>query len=226
ERALLSSQGSMGSREPAGDSALPPAPWVNIVANPAFGFLISESGAGYTWAGNSQSNRLTVWSNDPVCDPPGEIVYLRDEATGEVWTPTPLPRGMDVPTVVRHGQGYTRFHQESHGLAQELLVLVPPDEPIKLVCLKVHNSGNQFRRLSATFYPEWVLGTIRDQAPMQVVCSLDPESGALLARNPWSLDFANRVAFADVSQRPRSFTVDRSEFLGRNGSTAAPTALS
>jgi cyclic beta-1,2-glucan synthetase len=196
-----------------------------VVANPACGFLISESGAGYTWAGNSQANRLTPWSNDPVADPAGEVLYLRDEATGEVWTPTPLPCGPGVPVTVRHGQGYTTFSHTSHGLAQELLLLVPAADPVKLVCLKVRNTTGQARRLSATFYAEWVLGTTRDQAPMQVVSSLDTETGALLARNPFNMDFAGRVAFVDVNLRPRTCTADRTDFLGRNGSVAAPAAL-
>jgi cyclic beta-1,2-glucan synthetase len=204
---------------------LPPAPWINVVANPTFGFLVSESGSGYTWAGNSQANRLTGWSNDPVSDPPSEVIYLRDEATGEFWTPTPLPRGGAGETVVQHGQGYTRFTHDSHGLAQELLLLIPPDDPVKLLCLTVRNLGRAARQLSATFYAEWVLGTVRDLAPMQVVCRLDPDSGALLARNAWSTDFAGPLAFADVSLRPRTVTGDRGEFLGRHGSVAAPAAL-
>jgi cyclic beta-1,2-glucan synthetase len=203
---------------------LPPAPWINVVANPHFGFLVSECGAGYTWAGNSQMNRLTSWNNDPVSDPPSEALYLRDEATGEFWSPTPLPCGGGAGTIVRHGQGYTRFRRQSHGLEQELLLLVPPEDPIKLLCLKVRNLGNRPRRLTATFYVEWVLGTLRDQAPMQAICSEDI-SGALLAHNVWNLDFAQQIAFADVSLRPRSFTTDRVEFLGRNGTPAAPAAL-
>jgi cyclic beta-1,2-glucan synthetase len=206
-------------------TGLPPAPWINVVANPTFGFLVSESGAGYTWAGNSQLNRLTGWHNDPVSDPPSEAVYLRDEYTGAYWSPTPQPRGEGVSTVVRHGQGFTRFRRRSHGLEQELLVLVPPDDPLKLICLKVRNTGSRPRQLSATFYAEWVLGTVRDQAPMRVVCSIDQHSGALLARNVWNADFAEGVAFVDVSLRPRTLTADREEFLGRNGSPAAPAAL-
>jgi cyclic beta-1,2-glucan synthetase len=204
---------------------LPPAPWVNVVANPACGFIVSESGGGYTWAGNSQANRLTPWNNDPVSDLPGEVVYLRDENTGECWTPTPLPRGPAVPFTVRHGQGYTVFSQSSFGLAQELLLFVPREDPVKLICLKVRNMGPHRRRLSATFFGEWVLGTVRGQAPLQVVSALDPESGALLARNAFNTDFGQRIAFADVNVRPRTFTADRTEFFGRNGSTAAPAAL-
>ena len=203
----------------------PPAPWSNVLANADFGCLITEAGAGYTWAGNAQMNRLTPWSNDPVADPPGEAIYLRDEETGQVWTPTPAPCGGDATTVVRHGQGYTRFNRTSNDLEQDLLVFVTAADPVKLFRLRVVNRSKRPRRLSATFFAEWVLGALRDQAPQQVVCILDPESGALFARNAWAGDFAGRVAFADVGRRPRSFTTDRTEFLGPNGGPEAPAAL-
>ena len=170
-----------------GGPTLPPAPWTNVLANPGFGCLVTEAGLGYTWAGNSQLNRLTPWSNDPVSDPPGEAVYLRDEDSGAVWTPTPLPRGSGAPVIVRHGQGYTSYSSQSHGLEQDLLVLVPPDDPIKLVCLSVRNSGNQPRRLSATFYVEWVLGNVCATTPHCKSCAsatwnLAPSSPATAGR--------------------------------------------
>jgi cyclic beta-1,2-glucan synthetase len=204
---------------------LPPAPWVNVIANAACGCLVSESGLGCTWAGNSQLYRLTPWSNDPVCDAPAEVVYLRDEATGAVWTPTPRPLGTTAPTLVRHGQGYTVFERQSHGLAQWLTVLVSPEDAVKLLVLRVRNTTGQPRRLSATYFAAWVLGTQRDQAPLGVRTEIDPESGALLARNPFATDFDGRVGFADVSLRPRTVTADRGEFIGRNGSLVAPAAL-
>jgi cellobiose phosphorylase len=203
----------------------PPAPWSNVIANPDFGCLVTEAGGGYTWAGNSQMNRLTPWSNDPISDPPGEAVYLRDEETREFWTPTPAPRGGPTTTIVRHGQGYSRFSRTSHGLGQDLLVLVSRTEPVKLFHLRVRNLGDTPRRLSATFYAEWVLGIHREQAPLQVICTVDKESGALFATSAWAGEFAGRVAFADVSRRPRSFATNRAEFLGREGSTTAPAAL-
>jgi cellobiose phosphorylase len=205
--------------------ALPPAPWTNVLANPGFGCLVTEAGLGYSWSGNSQMNRLTPWSNDPVSDPPGEVIYLRDEETGALWTPTPLPRGPVAGVTVRHGQGYTRYAHRSGGLDQELLVLVPPDDPVKLLCLTVRNAGDRARRLSATFYAEWVLGTLRDNAPMQVVCERDAASGAILARSAWAGAFAGRLAFAAAGPRARSATADRAEFLGRNGALSAPAAL-
>ncbi len=204
----------------------PPAPWCNVIANPSFGFLVTERGGGYTWAGNnSQLNRLTPWSNDAASDPPGEVVYLRDEATGEVWTPTALaPRGPAAYTA-HHGQGYTVFTYSGRGLDHELLLFVPPDDPVKLIRLKVRNVGRQPRRLSAAFFAEWVLGTVRDQSAMRVVTEVDANTGALLARNRFNADFATAVAFVDVNARPRTFTCDRTEFIGRNGSLAAPAAL-
>jgi cyclic beta-1,2-glucan synthetase len=205
-------------------SAFPPAPWINVVANPECGFLISEAGAGYTWVGNSQLNRLTPWNNDPVSDRPGEVLYVRDDVTGEIWTPTPLPLP-GGPCLVRHGQGYTVFEHSSHGVAHELTLFVPVADPVKLVALKLRNLGREPRRLSATFYAEWVLGTVRDQAPMQVITEVDKETGALLARNVFNADYPTAVAFADVDARTRTVTGDRTEFLGRNGSLARPAAL-
>ncbi len=211
---------------PAPHLRLPPAPWVNVVANPAVGFVASEAGSGFTWTVNSQSNRLTPWSNDPVSDPPGEVVYLRDEETGEVWSPTPLPVPSWEPTLVRHGQGYTVYERNTHGLAHELTLFVPPEDPVKLIRLKVRAAGNERpRRLSATFYAEWVLGLNRDTAAMHVLTQVDDETGALLARNPFRIDFSGRVAFADVDRRPRTLTADRLAFLGRHGSPAAPAAM-
>jgi cellobiose phosphorylase len=208
-----------------GKPALPPAPWTNVLANPGFGCLVTEAGPGYTWAGNSQMNRLTPWSNDPCSDPPGEAIYLRDEETGEVWSPTPLPSGPRAAITVRHGQGYTRYTHSSHGLDQDALVLVPPDAPVKLVRLTLRNRGDGTRRLSATYYAEWVLGTVRENAPLQVVCQRDQETNAVLARNAWAGSFAGQVAFLASGPPPRAVTADRTEFLGRNGSASAPAAL-
>jgi cyclic beta-1,2-glucan synthetase len=210
---------------PQASLVLPPAPWINVVANRHGGFLASESGLGCTWMCNSQQFRLTPWSNDPVSDPPSEVVYLRDEENGDVWTPTPRPLGLDAATLVRHGQGYTRFEQRSHGLRQEMRVFVAADDPIKMIAVRVWNPSRRPRRLSVIYYAEWVLGTLRDQAPLNVRTQIDEVSGALLASNPFAADFAEQVAFVDVNVRPRMLTGDRTEFLGRNGSVAAPAAL-
>jgi cellobiose phosphorylase len=208
-----------------GGPVLPPAPWTNVLANPGFGCLVTEAGLGCSWAGNSQMNRLTTWSNDPTSDPSSEAIFLRDEETGEVWTPTPLPRGPRATVTVRHGQGYTRYTHVSRNLDQDVLVLVPRDDAVKLVYLTVRNNSERARHLSATFYAEWVLGSVRELAPLQVVSERDPQTGAVLANNAWAGNFAQKIAFLAAEPQPRSVTANRTEFLGRNGSLSLPAAL-
>lgn len=202
-----------------------PMPWCNVIANPEFGCLTSEGGLGYTWAGNSQMNRLTPWSNDPVSDPPSEIVYVRDEETGELWTPTPLPLGRGAVVAVRHGQGYSRYESDSRLLHQELTVHVPSKDPIKIIHLALRNEGPQARHLTATYFAEWVLGVQREDATMQIVCERDLQSQAIIARNIWESDFGARLAFAATSRDLRSATCDRSEFFGIYGSPSQPEGL-
>lgn len=202
-----------------------PAPWINVIANPDFGFTVSETGAGYTWCGNSSENRLTPWSNDPVADPPGEALYLRDEETAEVWSPTPLPRRAPVPYLIRHGAGYSIFEHYSHGLKQRLRLFAVPDAPVKVVQLHLENTWNRTRRITATFYVEWVLGVTRDTTQQYIVSEFDGDYQALLARNSYNTEFGERVAFVAASKRLHGLTADRAEFLGRMGSITYPTAL-
>ena len=202
-----------------------PAPWVNVVTNPGFGFVVTESGGGFTWAEHSGENRLTPWRNDPVQDEPGEALYLRDEETGAVWSPTPLPAPGPGSYQVRHGAGYTMFHHRCRGLDQQLRVWVPADDPVKIVQLHVTNRLDRPRRLTATYYVEWVLGATRDTTQAFVIPEFDPTSEALLTRNPWSRDFGDRIAFAAASERLHGLTADRTEFLGRHGSRMLPAAL-
>ncbi len=201
-----------------------PAPWVNIVANPDFGFLVSEMGSGYTWAGNSGENRLTPWRNDPVSDIPGEALYLRDEETARVWSPTPLPSAA-TPYLIRHGAGYSIFEHHSHGLKQRTRLFVIPDAPVKVIQLRLENTWKRMRRITATFYAEWVLGTDRDAHQQYVIPEFDAASNGLLARNPYNCEFGERVAFAVASKELHGLTADRAEFLGRGGDLGCPAAL-
>ena len=209
-----------------GEGQWTPAPWINVIANPAFGFQTSVEGSGFTWAINSQQHQLTPWSNDAVSDRPGEVLYVRDEDDGAVWTPTALPIREDAgPYVVSHGQGYSRFEHVSHGISLALLQYVPPDDPIKISRLTITNQSGRPRRLSITAYVEWVLGASRAASAPFVVTEIDPGTHAMLARNHWGTDFSARVAFADLGGRQQSWTGDRREFLGRHGTLDHPAAL-
>lgn len=220
---------STGGREYVtvlGEGQSTPAPWSNIVANDRdFGFQVSETGGGYTWSVNSRENRLTPWSNDAVSDPPGEVIYLRDEETGTFWTPTPLPVREDQPYAIRHGQGYTIFEHTSHGIEQELLIFVPVDAHVKISLLRLRNRTSRTRQLSATAYYELTLGTIRERSAPYIITEIDSPSGCILARNPYNNEFAHRVAFMKISGLEKTFTCDRKEFIGRHGTCTNPAAL-
>jgi cyclic beta-1,2-glucan synthetase len=207
-------------------AARTPAPWINVIANPEFGFQVSESGSGPTWSVNSHENQVTGWSNDAVNDPPSEAMYIRDEDSGDVWTATALPvREPDSPYIARHGHGYSWFEHVSHRIAVELLQFVPLRDSIKISRLTLTNQSRQPRRLSVTAIAEWVLGTSRAASAPFIITSIDPSTGAMFARNGWNADFRDRVAFADLGGQQTAWTGDRTEFLGRNGGFERPAAL-
>ena len=202
-----------------------PAPWVNVIANAKIGTVISETGSAYTWAENSHEFRLTTWNNDPVSDTPSEAIYLRDEETGAFWSPSPSPARGRGTYVSRHGFGYSIFDHTEDGITTELCIYVSIDEPIKYARLKITNRSGRQRRLAATGYWEWVLGEVRSKSIMHITTDLDPVTNAIFARNPYSPEFADRIAFVDCSEPNRTITCDRAEFLGRNGTPQNPLAM-
>ncbi|HEX7222971.1 MAG TPA: protein ndvB, partial [Candidatus Limnocylindrales bacterium] len=203
-----------------------PAPWVNVVANESFGFQATESGGGYTWAGNSRENQLTPWSNDPVSDPVSEALYIRDDDNGQVWSPTAQPIRLDESTyVARHGPGYSRFEHSHDGIALDLVQFVPVDDPIKVSVLTISNTSGRARRLAVTAYVEWALGSSRGTNAHQVITQIDAATQAIFARNPWNGEFGGRIAFLDLAGRQTAWTADRTEFIGRNGGLDAPAGL-
>ncbi len=202
-----------------------PAPWVNVIGYQNFGFMISESGSQSTWAENSGENRLTPWSNDPVCDPSGEVLYLRDEETGAVWTPTPLPAGANEPYRVTHGAGYSIFEHSSHGLSQRLTLFASPEDPVKIIHMRVENNYDYTRRITATQYVEWVLGKTHASSMPYIVPEYDAATACLMAKNPFNSEFGERTAFLIASKQIHGLTGDRTEFIGRGGTLASPAGL-
>ncbi len=207
-----------------------PAPWVNVMANASFGTLVSESGLGFTWRGNSQTNRLTPWHNDPVTDPQSEVIYLRDDESGACWTPTPQAIRENDAYRARHGQGYTVFEHNSHSIGQELTVFVPVNEdgtgdPVKVYRLRLRNDSSRRRRITVLHFIEWVLGANREDQQPHIHTVYDSGSGAIFARQSWNGSQPNRIAFTAASPRATSYSSDRTEILGRNRSASQPVCL-
>jgi len=206
-----------------------PAPWVNVMANAQFGTMVSETGAGFTWFGNSQRNRLTDWSNDPILDTPGEAIYLRDEETGVYWSPTASPIREESAYRARHGAGFTQFEHNSHGIEQLLTVFVPQDdrggEPVKISRLSLRNLTQRTRTISVTYFAEWVLGESREASQLHVTTGWDAESGAVTARNSYNPDYSDRVAYVAIDPPAESHAGNRTVFVGRNRSLTNPMAM-
>ncbi|RYZ70133.1 MAG: phosphorylase, partial [Proteobacteria bacterium] len=195
-----------------------PAPWVNVIANSEFGFTVSESGSGYTYSQNSRENQITPWRNDPISDPPGEVLYILDKDSGSLWSPTALPIRVEGATyIARHGAGYSTFEHESHGIFSELTHFVPWDKSVKVSVLKIENRSKQVRKLAVSSYTEWVLGFSRAQMAPTMVTELDETTNALFASNPRSDEYGSKISFVAFRDGMDSYTCDRTEFIGRNG---------
>ncbi|WP_372635142.1 GH36-type glycosyl hydrolase domain-containing protein [Fodinibius sp.] len=208
----------------------PPAPWINIIANSNFGFLATESGAGYTWSENSRENKLTSWSNDPVLDPLAEAFYIRDEEKQVYWSPTPAPVAGQHRYVVSHGFGYTRYEHSSYDIESELLQFVPDTDPVKISRLTIRNNSDEQRTLSLFSYRAWVLGINREDSAPFIIQEADRDEHAIYARNHYNNEFAGRPAFASASTAVKegtdvSFSTDRQQFIGRNASLKRPSAV-
>ncbi len=202
-----------------------PAPWANVIANPNFGTVISESGSAYTWAINAHEYRITPWSDDPICDIGGEAFYLRNEQTGYFWSPSPFPARGSSPYITTHGFGYTIFEHEELGIYSEMSVFVDKVSPIKFIVLKLKNFSGRESQFSATGFLEMIMGDVRSKTNMHIASEWDSQNGALLVRNKYNSAFANRTTFFKVDGGDMSFTADRTEFIGRNRNLADPQSL-
>ncbi len=201
-----------------------PAPWTNVIANPEFGFIISESGSQFTFHQNSKDNRLTPWLGDSISNPCGEALYIKDEKTGKFWSPTPWPRRSKNPYLIRHGKGYTKFEHKSNGISSKLTLFADSKDPVKAVRLKIKNNSSQKRELSLYYFAEWVLGELRSKTWPHLVTEINEGEGLVTARNPLSENFSGMKAFL-WSKKPDSLTGDREKLLGPLGEWENPIGL-
>jgi cyclic beta-1,2-glucan synthetase len=202
-----------------------PAPWCNVLANPLFGTVISESGQSYTWMENAHEYRITPWNNDSISDLCGEAFYIRDEESGKYWSPSPLPNPGKSNYHCVHGFGYSEFHFAEDGIFSSMTVFVDPEEPVKYIYFKIKNTSGRLRKLSVTGFVEWVLGELRSKTSMQIATEFNQDAGVLLASNAYNSEFGNYISFFDVDDSAKTFTCDRTEFLGRNGTYKNPEAM-
>ena len=231
EKPLLSRNNGLGGFRPDGkeyvielkDGQYTPAPWINVIANARFGFNVSESGSSYTWCENSRENKITPWTNDPLCDSPGEVLYISDNDTGEIWTTTALPVREPEAYKIKHGFGYSVFEHLSHEIKQSMVQFVPVNDSVKVSILSLENRSEHKRELSLTYYVRPVLG-VSDQVTAMHIKTRQGESGALLIENPYNEEFSGRTTFMDSSVAERSVTGDRAEFFGAGGA-ASPNVL-
>lgn len=203
-----------------------PQPWINVVSNASFGFHVSAEGAAFTWSRNSRDYQLTPWSNDPVSNRPGEGIYIYDHASGRAFSPTAaVVRDPAMTYETWHGQGFSTFRSRRGPLSMDLTHVVDPLDPVKITRLRIQNAGSVPARLRIYAYAEWVLGGHRSRTAATIVSSRDAATGALLAQNPYGLDFAERVAFLAADGAVQSVTSDRGEFIGRQGTAELPHAV-
>ena len=220
-----------GQTTPASTTSMSmtPMPWSNVIASPYIGTVISEAGGAYTWVENAHEFRLSTWHNDPLADTSGEAHYIRDDETGAFWSPTSLPKCTlsqeNSVYVCRHGFGYSVFEHQEFGISSELTTYVAMDAPVKFVVIKLRNLSNRTRKLSLMGYCELVMGEWRHANMMQIVTEHDALTGAMLAKNAYGRECANRIVFAHISEKDNSFTGNRTEFIGRNSSMASPAAM-
>jgi cyclic beta-1,2-glucan synthetase len=205
--------------------SLPPLPWSNIIANPDIGFLVTETGAGYTWIGNSRENRVSVWSNDPVSDPHSEVLYIRDCETSSYWCPTPLPVRDDIDVQVTHQPGRSSFRKQCNGILSTLDTFVSIDQPNRYWLLSLENKEDKPRTLEVILYLEWVLGVSRSDSVQHLFTGVSEESGFIFAKNHWNEEFKGNFVYTGSSLPLQDYTTEQRNFLGYSSSLAAPYFL-
>jgi cyclic beta-1,2-glucan synthetase len=202
-----------------------PMPYSNILANQHFGTLVTESTLGNTWNINSQLNKLTNWTNDPISNDPGEIVYIKDKDSNNIWSATLLPCKTDANYTTEHTQGKSTFKTQYESIETETTVYVPQKDKVKIIAVKIKNNSNKKRNLQLTYYVEWALNNIRFGNENRIYTNYLDTEGILIAQNKFNTSYKEELSYISCNNPISAFTCDRVSFLGRNGNKALPLGL-
>jgi cellobiose phosphorylase len=215
-----------------------PRPWVNVVSNGDYGFVVSQTGGGYSWRTHAQLNRITRWEQDLLRDDWGKFIYLRDDR-GNIWSAGWKPVCAEPEEYeCRHGIGYTVIRSVQQGMETELLMFIPVDDPVEVWQVTIRNRTRGMRMVDVITYAEWCLGHSpdwhREFHKTFAETSYDATAGSIFAtkrlwevpspRGHWNTDW-KYVAFHAANVKPTSFDTDKESFLGIYGSLREPQAL-
>ncbi|HEB62020.1 MAG TPA: glycosyl transferase family 36, partial [Bacteroidetes bacterium] len=229
-----------GGKEFVIKTPLTPKPWINVISNGQYGMVVSQTGGGFSWLEHSEFNRITRWHQDLIKDDWGKYIYIKDNDTGEIWSPTWQPVKVDLDKYeCRYGTGYTKFHTEFKGIRVELILFVPFYETLEIWDIKITNNRSDFKNLSIFTYFEWVLGSSsdfhREFHKQFLETKYDKEINGLLAtkriwdiplgeRGHWNIEY-EYIGFFTCSKLISSFEGDKENFIGKYGSLERPKAV-
>ena len=189
-----------------------PTTWSHIIANEKFGSVVTESGGGYTWHKNSRLNRITSWQNSACSNIPSEIIYLKDEENGRIWTPTAMPIPDDKNYNVIFGFGYAKYIHSSDDIMQELEVFVPQEESCKINILTLKNNAPKKKKLKILYYVKPVIGEDEIKSDSFIKLKYEENSNMIVAKNLYNVDEFNDTIYVSSSEKIKSFTGNKKTF--------------
>ena len=183
-----------------------PAPWINVISNKKFGFIISELGAGYTWFKNSRENKLTPWNNDYIVDTSGENICISEK--DKTWNLTRGDIDNKYSYIVEHGFGYSNFLHYENDITSELTYFVPLNENVKLVKIKLKNHSKEKRELTLSYYSELILGVSKENTYKTLFVKINKDKKYIYGKNLYNSKFKDTIAYLTVNDGEVSFLKD------------------
>ena len=189
-----------------------PTVWSNILANPNFGTLVTQNLGGFTWSQNSRLNRLSAWANNPNIDIPSEIIYVKNKDTGEVWSLSENISNSNQEYYLSYGFGYVNLKTIKNQILHEVDTFVAKEDKIKLNILKFTNTGEAKKKLKLLYYVKPVLG--EDEIQTNGYINVNLQNNVIIAQNLYTDNFKEKIAYCGSSEKIKSFTGSKNEFIG------------